>query len=181
MTRFKLMTVTSMAATCLLLLLMLLTQGPAVEAQNTGCYRAQGGALWVCASGGEMEFRSGATLDVQSGATFTADDLTVADDLSAADLINPPPAVAVVSDGSTITPLGAFQPISSTGATGTATIAGCTAGRVTTLANQANTTITITDTGNLRLAGNAALGQYDTLTVRCLNGTLWLEVARANN
>lgn len=108
--------------------------------------------------------------------------MTLSDDLIVAgDQVNTPGTVVVVSDGSTITPISAYQPISSAGTTGTNVVGGCTAGKVATLANQANTTITITDSGNLRLAGNFAMGQYDTLTMRCHNGTLWLEVARANN
>jgi hypothetical protein len=108
--------------------------------------------------------------------------MTLSDDLIVAgDQINTPGTVIVVSDGSTITPLSAYQPLSSTANTGTNVIGGCTAGKTTTMSNQFTTTITISDSGNLRLAGNMALGQYDTLTVRCHNGTLWLEVARANN
>ena len=38
---------------------------------NTACYKEQGGSKWVCGDGGEMEFQSGAILDVQSGATFS--------------------------------------------------------------------------------------------------------------
>ncbi len=41
------------------------------QAQNTPCYGLQGGAKWVAASGCEYEFRSGSTLDVQSGANVT--------------------------------------------------------------------------------------------------------------
>jgi hypothetical protein len=39
-------------------------------AQNVACYGEQGGAKHVAASGCEYEFRSGSTLDVQSGTTF---------------------------------------------------------------------------------------------------------------
>lgn len=202
MTRFKKMTLVSMATTCVLVALLLsfsLMEPAPVEAQNTACFRAQGGALWACGSGGEMEFRSGSTLDVQSGATFSADDIAVADLLSVADLavseqltvsdnatlaahvVNTKQTVVVVSDGSTVTPLGAFQPISATGNTGTSSIGGCTAGRRVEFINQANVTITFTDTANLRLSSNAALGQYDSLSVRCLDGTIWVEVGETNN
>jgi hypothetical protein len=38
-------------------------------AQNVACYREQGGAKNVAASGCEFEFQSGSTLDIQAGAT----------------------------------------------------------------------------------------------------------------
>lgn len=52
---------------------------------NIPCYRMQGGVKNVAGSGCEYEFQSGSTLDVQSGATFSAEDLTVSDDLSVTD------------------------------------------------------------------------------------------------
>lgn len=122
----------------------------------------------------------------QSGVTnFTnlkiSGDVTVGDDLTTAgDLVYPPNAVVVVTSGGTVTALSSHVPLSSTGTVGTASIAGPTAGRVLFLVNMANTTITFTDTGTLKLAGNAALGQYDTLTVRG-DGTNWIEAARSNN
>ena len=41
-------------------------------------------------------------------------------------------------------------------------------------------TITITDTGTLKLSGNAALGQYDTITLWS-DGTNWIEISETNN
>ena len=70
----------------LVMALVLLQPTTPAGAQNTDCYQMQGGSKWICDNGGEMEFQTGATLDVQSGATFAADDLTVADLLSTADL-----------------------------------------------------------------------------------------------
>ncbi len=62
----------------LILLLVALTallpaaaQTPTPAAFSSKCFRTAGGDVWVCASGGEMEFQSGATVDVQSGATET--------------------------------------------------------------------------------------------------------------
>ena len=40
------------------------------QAQNVACYREQGGAKNVAASGCEFEFQSGAILDIQDGVTF---------------------------------------------------------------------------------------------------------------
>lgn len=48
------------------------------------------------------------------------------------------------------------------------------------LVNEANVTITFTETGALRLSGNAALGQYDTLELISVNSE-WIEHAQNNN
>lgn len=127
------------------------------------------------------------TTIIASGDITAGDDLTVSDDLTVGDdtalgghLAHTPGTTIVVTNGGTITPVSAHVPLSSTGSVGTASIAGPTAGRVIFLVNLANTTITLTDTGTLKLAGNAALGQYDTLTLRG-DGTNWIEAARSNN
>lgn len=44
-------------------------------AQNTACYRSQGGAEWVAASGCTWDVQSGATLNVDG--TLTVDDVTI--------------------------------------------------------------------------------------------------------
>jgi len=41
-------------------------------------------------------------------------------------------------------------------------------------------TITLTDTGTLKLGGNAALGQYDSITLLS-DGTNWIQVSKADN
>jgi len=48
------------------------------------------------------------------------------------------------------------------------------------LVNVGSNTITLTDTGTLKLSANAALGQYDTITLQS-DGTNWIELAKANN
>lgn len=53
-------------------------------------------------------------------------------------------------------------------------------GDVLILANQASTTITISDTGTLKLSGNLALGQYDSVTL-ISDGTNWIQAATSNN
>ena len=153
------------------------------EAQaNIPCYTQQGGTKHVAASGCEYEFRSGSTLDIQDGTTFAAGgDVSVGDDFTlGGDLVTTPGTTIVVTPGSTVTPLGAYVPLSSTGTVGTSAIAGPTAGRRITLVNVAATTITFTDTGTLKLTGNIALGQYDTLSL-VGDGTNWLQLSTANN
>lgn len=84
-----------------------------------------------------------------------------------------------VTDGGTITPTTAIQELTAAGNVGAA-LAACGDGQVQTFVNLSNVTITITDTGTIHLAGNAALGQYDSLTV-VGSGVRCIEVARANN
>ena len=42
---------------------------PVARSYQTACYHEQGGDKWTCVSGGEIELRTGATLDIQAGAT----------------------------------------------------------------------------------------------------------------
>lgn len=84
-----------------------------------------------------------------------------------------------VTNGGTITALGTYQPLTSSG-TVTATLAAGAAGRVLVLINTANTTINIQDTGIQKLSAAAALGQYDSLLLWS-DGTNWIEIARSNN
>lgn len=91
-----------------------------------------------------------------------------------------PQTAITVTANSTITPTGTFQPITAAGSVGTASIAPGNPGDLLILYNQANVTITLTDTGTLKLAGNAAMAQYGTLTL-VSDGTSWLQVAKGNN
>lgn len=115
------------------------------------------------------------------------DDLTVPDDVNiGGDLLSTRQTTVTVTSGGTVTPLGNYVPLSAAGNVGTSSIAGCTAGdsysRVVTFINVANVTITFTDTGTLKLSSNAALGQWDSLTLRCHTGSGdWVEVGETNN
>jgi hypothetical protein len=91
----------------------------------------------------------------------------------------PGTTVVVTTDG-TITPVASYQPLSSSGNVQTASITAGTAGDVLYMINTSNTTITLTDTGTLKLGGNRALGQYDTLTL-VSDGTNWIERSYTNN
>ena len=84
-----------------------------------------------------------------------------------------------VANGGTITPTGTLQRLTAAGAVG-AGLGAPTAGAYVMLLNTSANTITITDTTGAVLAGNAALGQWDTLTIVGY-GNSWHEVARSNN
>lgn len=85
-----------------------------------------------------------------------------------------------VTDDMAIAPTGSNQPLTAAAAVGATLEASCTAGKIVFLRNVGANAITITDTTTTMLAGNAALGQYDSLTVLC-DGTNWVELARSNN
>jgi hypothetical protein len=72
-------------------------------------------------------------------------------------------------------------PITAAGTVATSAVNGCEGdGRVSLLRNVSANTITITDTGKLKLEGNWAAGQFDTLLL-IGDGTNCLEVTRGNN
>src|SRR6185369_15386247 len=101
-----------------------------------------------------------------------------------ADLVGTGQTTIVVAPGGTITPTGFTTWLSSTLSTpGTSSIGGCataTKGKLASFTNRASTTITLTDTGTLKLAGNVALGQYDTVLLQC-DGTNWVQIAPVAN
>lgn len=140
-----------------------------VAAQNVVCYQSQGGASWVASSGCTWNVQSGATLQVDSGSTFTVNQTTLAAQT----------AISVTAS-SIITPTGEYQPLTSAGAVTATMSSGCTTGRKVHLVNSVNQTITISETATAAIAGNYAMGQYDSLTMLC-DGTEWVELARSNN
>jgi len=85
-----------------------------------------------------------------------------------------------VSNNSIITTTGVYQPLTATAACGTSSIAAAAAGTMVVFENLSNNTITLTDTGTLLLSGNAALGQYDTLSL-ISDGTNWIQVSKSDN
>lgn len=133
-----------------------------------------------------------------SGDLVVGDDATVADALSAADVTASddlvvgddsvfggfvrftPGSEIVVTSGSTITPVTSYVPITGSTGVGTSSIAVMPAGTAIYVVNMANTTITLTDTGALKLSGNAALSQYDNVTL-VSDGTNWIEISETNN
>lgn len=93
-----------------------------------------------------------------------------------------PVTAITVTDGTTITPVGAYQPLIGSGTITAATISAssASAGDLVVLINTTNTTINIADSSTTMLSSAAALGQYDTLTL-FFDGGNWLELARSNN
>ena len=132
----------------------------------------------------------GDDLDVVGGLTGTtanfsgninADGAMIVTDYAALqdDLYLIPADPITVTNGGTITPTTAMVELTAAGAVG-ADLAPCGDGQLYIFLNTANQTITISDTSTTRLAGNAALGQWDSLTV-IGSGVSCNEVARANN
>lgn len=93
-----------------------------------------------------------------------------------------PQSATTVTNGGSITPAGVYVPLTSSGNVGTSSVVttSATAGDIAIFVNTANTTITISDTTPLRLTGNIALGQYDTLTL-LFDGSTWNQLATSNN
>lgn len=109
------------------------------------------------------------------------DDATIGDDLAITGDLRLVPATTIsVTMNATITPLGAYQPLSSAGTVNTASITVGTAGKELTLVNTTATSIVFTDTGTLKLTGNITLGQYDSLRL-ISDGTSWIMLGTANN
>ncbi len=102
--------------------------------------------------------------------------LTVSDTAALDALRFPAQSSLTIVNDTTITPTGSYQPITAAGAVGTSSITAMSAGYVLTLVNTGSNTITFTDTGTLKLSGNAALGQYDALKLMS-DGTNWIQVA----
>lgn len=148
------------------------------------------GQVWIL---NDLTISDDLTVDAVTAADLTAsdditatddlvvgDDLTVGDNLYLADLIASTYTTVTVTPGSTITPTGMYQLITSATNAGTSAIANPTAGRVVVLVNVGSNTITLTDTGTLKLTGNIALGQYDSLGL-ISDGTNWIQISTANN
>lgn len=131
-----------------------------------------------------------ATIDgtiTASGSINLADDITMDGALDVGTTATLPLIVqtlattVTVTNGSTIATNGDIVPLTAAGNVGTDDISLCeTAGRVTLFWNASDTTITITETGNLKLSGDAALGQFDTLMLLG-DGTNCIELAQTNN
>lgn len=132
--------------------------------------------LWVK---DDVRIRGTATIDtgLESDDLTLTDDMTVGDDLTiAGDLTTTCSSAETIGYDEQIDPTAACHQITAAAARGTDNIAVGTAGDVLTLVNVGANAITLTDTGTLKLSGNAALGQYDTI-ILLSDGTNWIQVA----
>lgn len=179
----------AVAVALMLVLGFFLALAPAAPAaaQNTPCYRPQGGASFTCGSGGSFVLLSGATLDVRTGASSVfGGNVDVTGNLEVVDhFANSgqtyfiPGDALTVTDGAVITPSTTVLELTAAGTVG-AEMGVAGDGQLVTLINTANQTITISETTGARMAGNFAMGQYDSITLMG-NGVTWFEVARSNN
>lgn len=117
------------------------------------------------------------------GDLTTTDDLSVADDGSVGDdltvtgdLTISPGVTETIGYDEQIDPVASYHRITASAARGTDDIATGTAGDVLALINVGSNTITLTDTGTLKLSGNAALGAGDTI-ILLSDGTNWIQMA----
>lgn len=164
------------AAVVVMLMAMLLSMlAPAdVEAQNVPCFRPIGGAKFVCADGGVFEAREGALIDVQPGAAA----------LFGGSLEFAEATPITVTSGGAIDPAGAvYVTLTSAGNVGTSNVVTTTAQRLLILHNIGAFTVTLTDTGQLLLSGNAVLGPNDTAVLLSSGGAAskWVQLSKADN
>ena len=87
---------------------------------------------------------------------------------------------AVLAMNGTLTPTGSYQPISATASVGISVVVVPPAGTFVRIVNVGAQTVTLTDTGTLKLAGNAVLSTTDSLTMISDGGNL-IEIARSDN
>ena len=135
-----------------------------------------GGGLDII-SGGLTVTAGGVTISA-GGLALSDGDLDVADDLTIAKQ-----TWITVTDNLEIAPTGSYQPIACLGAAdgvGTGSITAGAAGDVLILTNINTNTVTISDTGTLKLSGDTALGQYDSLLLLS-DGTNWIEIGEGAN
>lgn len=93
-----------------------------------------------------------------------------------------PRTAITVTDNSVIAVTGTYQQLTAAGAVGTSgdNLTIKPAGTILILVNSGAQTITITETANIKSAGNIALGTLDSATL-VSNGTDWYQVAASNN
>lgn len=189
----------AVAVVLALALLVALAPAAPAAAQTTACYRPQGGASFTCGSGGSVVLLNGARLDMRTGAnaviggdatisgtTALIGNVDVTGNLEVVDHIANSGqtyyitgAALAVTDGGTITPTETAVELTAAGAVG-AGLATAEDGKLVILVNSSANTITITDTGTTKLAGNWVGGQDDSLTLLGI-GVTWYEISRSAN
>lgn len=93
-----------------------------------------------------------------------------------------PRTAITVTDNATINPTGTYTRLTAAAAVGTSgdNLTVEPAGTIITLVNVGAQTITITETANIKSAGNLALGTLDTATL-ISDGADWYQIAASNN
>lgn len=137
---------------------------------NIPCYRAQGGAQQVAASGCEYQFESGATLEAQRGSVVS---------LGGAVLGPLQTPIAVVYQ-TPFAPNGFNQPIIAQTATAVVSFTVPSSPGIYVITNVGGANITLDDAGNTVMAGDFAMGQYDAAWFYS-DGTRMIELGRSNN
>lgn len=133
------------------------------------------------------------TISTLSGNVTTGADVTVGGDLvvtgdgdvgldlALGGFLRSAPTVVTYTTGA-LTPVGRIQPVVITASRSLTNVTVLPAGTEVTFYNAGLVTYTLTfsDATPLRLGGNRALGQYDTLTLYS-DGTQWIETSFTNN
>lgn len=93
-----------------------------------------------------------------------------------------PRSAITVTDNGTINATGTHQRLTAAGAVGTSgdNLAIKPAGSILVLVNTGSNTITITETANIKSAGNIVLGALDTATL-VSDGVDWYQISGSNN
>lgn len=166
---------TAVGAAVLLLMVLLVALGSPTAAQSITKFGTVSAIKLIVSNGATVD-----DITTTDDATI-GDDLAVTDDATiASDLTLTPGTAETIGYGEQIDPVGSYHQITAAAARGTSAVAAGTAGDVLTLINVGSNTITLTDTGTLKLSGNAALGQYDSL-VLLSDGTNWVQLAKTDN
>lgn len=155
---------------------------------GSGGHDGNGGVLTASTGWGTTHFSNLSAADVEATDDLTVgddaaigDDLTVAGDSVISGYMRLSSGAAIsITNGCTITPTCTYQPLESAGTVGCGDIVTGTAGDRLVLINTSNTSITISDTGSLKLGANRALAQYDSLELWS-DGTYWIELGYAEN
>lgn len=133
--------------------------------------------------GDDLTVTGGASADTLAvtGNATVGGQLSVSGPLAVSDDFNVLEQDAIsVTAGLTMTLAGGVQALESSGVVTAGEINPGTPNQLVILVNTTNTTINIPDSGTHRLAGAAALGQWDVLAL-WYRGTVWVELWRSNN
>ena len=96
-------------------------------------------------------------------------------------LVARPRDIGTVTNGQSLGGLGYFY-LCNAAAAVTCTVDNASAtGHVFNVINTGTETITFADSGNLKLSGNAVLGQYDTLSLYAADTNVWVEMGQQDN